>query len=64
MYTDDYMSAQNMYVKVYTSNDNAHELPSANYSHNEIILQAHNKICTCTAYTGSTVQRIVYIRCC
>ena len=42
MYNDDYMSAQNMYVKGYTSNYNAHELQSADYSHNEIILQAHN----------------------
>ena len=29
----DYMSAQNMYVKGYTSHYNAHELQSANYSH-------------------------------
>ena len=41
MYNDDYMSAQNMYVKGYTSNDNAHELQSVNYSHNEIIYYRH-----------------------
>ena len=35
------------HIKGYTSKYNAHELQSADYSHNENILQAHNIICTC-----------------